>query len=66
MTSAIIHNFKPEYSENLLPITALVTDDTTVNFFDDGEVLISDDYQFSDNKSLKLEMTLSATALRQK
>lgn len=65
MTSAIVNNFKPEYSENLLPITALVTDDTTVNFFDDGEVLISDDYQFSDNKSLKLEMTLSATTLRQ-
>lgn len=65
MTSAIVNDFKPEYSENILPITALVTDDTTVNFFDDGEVLISDDYQFSDNKSLKLEMTLSATTLRQ-
>lgn len=64
MISAIVNNFKPEYSENILPITALVTDNTTVNYFEDGEVLISDDYQFSDNKSLKLEMTLSATTLR--
>jgi hypothetical protein len=62
--SALIQSFRSEYSENILPITALVTDDTTINSFDDGFVEVSNDYQFSDNKSIKLEMTLSPTQPR--
>ena len=61
MTSAIINNFKAEYSENILPITALITDNTVINYSDDGVVTLSDDYQFSDNKSLKLDLPLSTT-----
>jgi hypothetical protein len=62
--SALIQSFRSEYSENILPITALVTEDTTINSFDDGFVEVSNDYQFSDNKSIKLEMTLNSTGAR--
>ena len=61
LTSAIINKFKAEYSENILPITALITDNTVINYSGDGLVTLSDDYHFSDNKSLKLDLPLSTT-----
>lgn len=60
-----ITTFKPEYSENILPITALITDNTTINSVGDGGVTISDDYSFSDNKSLLLEIPISSYDVRQ-
>lgn len=60
-----ITNFKAEYSENLLPITALISDTTDLSFSGDGIVSVSEDYQFSDNKSLKLEMPISNSTDKQ-
>jgi hypothetical protein len=60
-----IQQCRPEYSENLLPITALISDSSDISFTGDGAVSISEDYQFSDNKSLKLEMPLSPINVRQ-
>jgi hypothetical protein len=54
-------NFKSEYSENILPTTALISDSSDLSYSGDGLVTISNDYQFSDNKSLKLEMPISTS-----
>lgn len=51
-----------EYSENILPITALISDTTDLSFTGDGTIVVSNDYQFSDNKSLKLEIPISPTS----
>jgi hypothetical protein len=59
-----ITNFKAEYSENILPITALISDTSDINFTGDGTLTISNDYPFSDNKSLLVEMPISTTLTR--
>lgn len=55
-------NFKSEYSENILPTTALISDSSDLSYSGDGIVTISNDYQFSDNKSLKLEMPINSSS----
>ena len=59
-----IQQCRAEYSENILPITALISDTSDISFTGDGTVTVSNDYQFSDNKSLKLEMPISPTITR--
>lgn len=58
---SISQEFRSEYSENILPTTALISDSSDLNYSGDGIVAISNDYQFSDNKSLKLEMPISTS-----
>lgn len=62
---AQIPQCRAEYSENILPITALISDTTDLTFTGDGSVSVSEDYQFSDNKSLKLEMPLSGIDIKE-
>jgi len=58
----IVQDFKPEYSENILPNTALISDSSDISFSGDGTVVVSNDFQFSDNKSLLLEMPLNVSS----
>ena len=58
---ANITDFKAEYSENVLPITALISDDTIVNYTGDI-VLKSDAFSFDGAKSLRLNKTMTITS----
>jgi hypothetical protein len=60
-----IQQCRDEYSENILPVTALISDSSDISFTGDGAISISEDYQFSDNKSLKLEMPLSGIDIKE-
>ena len=60
-----IQQCRAEYSENILPITALISDASDISFTGDGSIVVSDDYQFSDNKSFKLEMPLSGLDIKE-
>lgn len=57
---AQITNYKAEYSENILPITALLSDDTTLNYSGDL-VTLSNNYSFEGSKSIRCSKVMTIT-----
>lgn len=53
-----ITNYKSEFSENILPTTALISDTTTLNYTGDLATL-SDNYSFEGGKSIRCSKTMT-------
>jgi hypothetical protein len=55
---AQITNYKAEYSENILPVTALISDSTTLNYTGDLATL-SNNFSFDGGKSIRCSKTMT-------